>query len=311
MLATDMVELICAAHLGHMVDGPFDERGGIMLVGPPSTMKTTFVSVLDRYYPDAVMLSDINVKSLVQMRDAIASGRTNTLVLPELQKIYERADVTSSNVEGTIRALAAEGFHAASFQDSRQNRMVARAFILAALVPELVEQHFPAWETSGYNRRFLWPMIRLKDPLALEKAAVHWTRIPFQISHVPTMPLGGHIPNITTVSERRGLALMVKYQPGGDHAIQIQILTRILAVLKWWYRESGRDRNPMEILEAFAPSLHKGVDIELPPLPEQDEIVGDAHAAGRTLAQRRWQRPRRRKARLPKRKKPSRKKRRN
>jgi hypothetical protein len=215
------------------------------------------------------MLSDINVKSLIKLRDAIASGKVNTLVLPEFAKIYERADSTARNVEGTLRALAAEGFSAASFEDSRINRLTARAMVIGALTPATVDLHFTEWEESGFNRRFLWVLMRLADPIALERAAVNWTRINFRMAHVPLAPLGATIPNNTTLRERQRLASIAKYQPGGDHAIQIQMLIRMLAVLRWWYAESGQKRNAMETMEAFAPALGKnGVSLKLPASPD-------------------------------------------
>jgi hypothetical protein len=293
MRTSDLIEVLCAAHLGNAVEGPFQERGGIMLVGPPGVLKTTFVSVLDQQYQDAIMLSDINVKSLIQLRDAIASGKINTLVLPELAKLYERADVTAMNVEGTLRALAAEGFTAASFEDSRVNRLTARAMIIGAMTPSVVTSHFTKWEESGFNRRFLWCLLKLEDPNALERAAVAWKRINFRMAHVPLPPLDGMIPNKTTTRERERLLNMVKYQPGGDHAIQVQLLIRILAVLRWWYAESGSVRNAMDTVEAFAPSLGKtGVALRLPKGPDHVDEILDAQVAASNaasqLSRRRW-----------------------
>jgi hypothetical protein len=300
MHASDLCEVLCAAHLGATVEGPFSDRGGIMLVGPPAVLKTTFVSVLDKNYPDALMLSDINVQSLIRMRDAIAAGKVNTLVLPELQKVYERAEVTSQNVEGTLRAIVAEGFSAASFEDSRINRLSARALVVAALQPSVVEKHFSAWEESGFNRRFLWPLVRLKDPGALERAAVAWQKIDFRIRHVPLPPaLGDPIPNLTTVRERQRLAALVKHQPGGDHSIQIQLMTRILAVLRWWYQEAGEKRDAMDTVERFAVALGKqGAELELRrPRGHADPQEAQAvHNAGAVLAGRRWEAKRKAKA---------------
>lgn len=293
MHASDLVEILCAAHLGNLVEGPFQERGGIMVVGPPGVLKTTFVGVLDGQYQDAVAVSDINVKSLIKLRDAIASGKINTLVLPEFAKLYERADVTALNVEGTLRAMAAEGFTAASFEDSRINRLTARAMVIGALTPPTVEVHFNRWEDSGFNRRFLWLLVRLADPMALERAAINWQRINFRLAHVPLAPLGTNIPNKTTRRERERLANMVKYQPGGDHAIHIQMMIRICAVLRWWYAESGQPRNAMETMERFAPAIGKsGVALELPSSPDEVdeamELQMEMSNAARQLAQRRW-----------------------
>lgn len=296
--ATDLVEVLCAAHLGNLVEGPFQERGGLMLVGPPGVLKTTFVSALDHAYQDAIMVSDINVQSLIRLRDAIASGKINTLVLPELAKVYERADVTAKNVEGTLRAMAAEGFSAASFEDSRINRLVARALVIGAMSPAMVTRHFTAWEESGFNRRFLWCLVRLADPLALERAAINWSKIDFRMRHLPLAPLGSQIPNLTTQRERQRLAVLAKYQPGGDHAIQIQLLIRILAVLRWWYQESGDPRDAMETLEAFAPALSKGVSLELYESARQsgkEDMAVAMHNAASQLARQRWKGEKRRK----------------
>lgn len=293
MKAAELVEILCAAHLGNMVESPFQDRGGMMLVGPPGVLKTTFVSVLDTTYQDVVMMSDANVKGLIRMRDAIASGKVNTLVLPEYAKIYERNDSTAQNVEGTLRALTAEGFTAASFEDSRINRLVARAMVIGALTPPTVETHFTRWEESGFNRRFLWCLMKLADPLALEKAAVNWQRINFRMAHVPLAPLGGTIPNKTTQRERQQLAVICKYQPGGDHAIQLQLLVRILAVLRWWYAESGQPRNAMDTLAKFGPALGKsGVELELPTNPDEVdeamEMQKEMSNAASLLSRKRW-----------------------
>jgi hypothetical protein len=44
-------------------------------------------------------------------------------------------------------------------------------------------------------------------------------------------------------------------------------MTKILAVLQWWYLEIGRDRNPMDILRAVGPLLGKGGgEIDLEPI---------------------------------------------
>lgn len=303
MQASDLVEVLCAAHLGHLVEGPFKERGGIMLVGPPGVLKTTFVSILDQHYQDCIMLSDINVKSLVALRDQIASGKICTLVLPELAKVYERADATALNVEGTIRALAAEGFSAASFEDSRINRLSARAMVIGAMTPATIERRFAGWEESGFNRRFLFSLLRLSDATALERAAMNWQRIDFRVKHIPLAPSMGPstIPNLTTQRERARLAVIVKNQPGGDHAIQLQVLIRVLAVLKWWYAESGSSENPMDVLERFGVSLGRGgAEIDVHASVRRNTVRDDATdslVAARTLANRRWRKGTRRKRR--------------
>jgi hypothetical protein len=300
MQASDFVEVLCAAHLGNMVEGPFSDRGGMMVVGPPGVLKTTFVSVLDAQYHDVVMLSDINVKSLIRLRDSIATGKINTLVLPELAKVYERVDSTAQGVEGTIRALVAEGFSSASFEDARINRLKARCMVIGALTPAMLDQHFERWVDTGFSRRFLWCLVRLSDTSALEKAAVNWKRIDFRVKHVPRVPLGDSIPNLTTKQERERIVALVKYQPSDDHSMHIQLLTRICAVLRWWYAETNDPRSAMDTIEAFAPALGRdGAVIDLPSTKADNsqaaEVTLAAGNAARQLAAKRWEGKKRRK----------------
>jgi hypothetical protein len=206
--------------------------------------------------------------------------------------------VTSSNVEGTLRAMTAEGFAAASFEDQRPNRLKARCFVVGAMTPSLMSNKFKQWEDSGFNRRFLWPLLQLEDPTVLERAAVHWARINFRLKHVPLPPFDGSaIPNLTTARERHRLLVLTKHQPGGDHSIQVQILTRTLAVLRWWYQQTGDRRSPMDTLEAFGVSLGKNgtvLTLEEPAVvntrQEQQQVNG---SAGATLARQRWNKARR------------------
>jgi hypothetical protein len=102
---------------------------------------------------------------------------------------------------------------------------------------------------------------------------------------------GSQIPNETTQAERQRLSVLVKYQPGGDHAIHIQLMTRILAVLRWWYRQNGdRRRDPMATVERFAESLSRsGAALTFAPEdkpPSRSKVK--AHDAAQMLARRRW-----------------------
>jgi hypothetical protein len=301
MQAAELVEMICALHLTSYVDSPFPERGGLMLVGPPAVLKSTFIEVLDRHYPDALMVSDMNARSLAQLRDAISAGRIRTLVLPELAKLYERKEDTASNLEGTLRAMAAEGFQAASFEDSRVNRVKAHCMVMGAMTGAIQARHFTSWEETGFNRRFLWSLIYLEDPTILERAVVQWQRIDFQVRHIMRAPLTGEkIPNVTTQAERDHLRIAIKYQPGGDHAIQLHLLVKSLAVLRWWYMIVGDGRDPMQVIESFARSLGRdGVALKLDAPPPAD-VVKEAREQARlhasALARKRWVKKPRRKS---------------
>ncbi len=267
MFAHELVEVLSAAHLTYLVESPFEERGGIMLVGPPAALKSTFLNELDRQYADALSLSDLNAKALVALRDRVASGVIHTLVFPEYAKIYERKDDTSANLEGSIRALTAEGFSAAAFEDASVNRVRARAMVIGAMTPSTQSKRFEQWEASGFNRRFLWSLIRLENPHVLEQAVVDWHRLKFQFVHLPQAPaFGAKIPNATTREERELIRRWVKYQPGGSAVQHTQTLTKVLAVLRWWYHEVDDGREPIDTVMSFAESLgREGAMLQLTP----------------------------------------------
>lgn len=253
-----LVEVLCAAHLSSYVDSQFQDRGGVYLVGPPSVLKSTLLGFLDRNYPDAVGLSDINARALGELRDQIAAKTIRTLVLPEYAKIWDRHPYTARNVEGTLRALAGEGFQSPSFEDARINRLRARATVLAGLVPSFQIAHYKEWEDTGYNRRMLWPLVRLRDPHLLEQAVEDNKMIDLKVGQLPHAPISDMIPNLTTQQERAALRMAVKNQPGGTHASQLALLVKILAVFKWWYRAIGRkDKEALATMRSFCQALGK------------------------------------------------------
>lgn len=258
LLVGTLLEILCAVHLSSYVESPFQDRGGLMIVGPPGVLKSTFLGLLDRNYNDAVSISDINARSLNDLRDQIASKTIRTLVIPEYAKLHERHIYTAQNVEGTVRALVGEGFTSASFEDARINRLRARCTLVSAMTPKFQTDHFKAWEESGFNRRFLWSLVRLQDSELLERAVEEWRLVDFRVAHVPPTPSSDTIPNLTTQEERAELRRLVKYQPGGSHAVHIALLAKVLAVLKWWYRLRKRpEREALETVRSFAQSLGK------------------------------------------------------
>lgn len=256
-----MAEALTAMHLSTRVESPFMEQGGFMLVGPPGILKSTLLGVLE-VYPDALPLSDVNARTLGRLKSLIASGSLRTLVLPELAKIYERADHTAANVEGTIRALASEGFSAMSYEDATLQRFKARCFVIGAMTPDTYEQYAERWQKSGFSRRFLWGLA-MSDVSRLERAAIE--RAPIDLQFRVSPQVNSAIPDTTTMKERQELRAMVKYQPT-PHSAQLNIMVRMLAALKWWYREDRRKaRSALHTLKTFAHCLSKnGAEIVFP-----------------------------------------------
>lgn len=253
-----MLECLCAMHLSSYVQSDVKDHGGMMLIGDPATLRSTMLNVLDHQYHNVLSLSDINARSLADLRGPVANKQIRTLVLPELAKLYERGNPgTAEHVIGTIRALVAEGFRAAAFEDSRVNRSVARCVVMGALTPSLQMRHYKDWEDSGFNRRFLWPVIALEQAEIIEESRVLRRLLDIEASSYPPIP-NTAIPDDTTESERRMLRLLVKHQAGGSHAIQLEVMIRMLAVLRWWYRKQDRPKEEaVARIREFARTLGK------------------------------------------------------
>lgn len=234
--AKNLLRSICALHLSSYVESPFDSCGGLMLVAAPEALKTSFLSIMDRY-PNTLPLSDINVKTLNMARSDISSNKIRTLVFPEFRKIYERNPQTSSNLEGQIRALVDEGFKAASFEDQRVHGMTARCMVMGAMTEDLYRAKFDSWQKSGFTRRFIWAMYRLSDPVALLKAVEKWIKLDFGPLELLEIPSNGTIPMQISEQERKWILANIKYQPGGQ-AIPFQILCKMFAVLRWHEKRS-------------------------------------------------------------------------
>lgn len=260
----DFLSVLSAIHLSSYVDSPFKDRGGLWLVGPPGSLKTTCVDFLDDNFSDALVLSDVNVQTLTKMKDRISGGAIRTLVFSEWQKIYDRHPSVSSGIEGTIRAFAAEGFTAASFEDASISRVKAEATIIGAMTNATREKRSSGWEESGFSRRFLWSLMKLKDPHALERAVVKGELIEIAQGESPRPPVSGSIPNWTTIEERRQIAHWCKYQPS-PHNSQVALLVKAWAVMKWWARTQRRsETNAFKSLARFAKSLgREGVAVEV------------------------------------------------
>lgn len=257
------MEVLCALHLSSYVDSPFEDTGGLMIVGPPGVLKSTICSILDRNYNDVAQISDINARELNELRGQIEARSVRTMVIPEYAKLWDRHPYTAKNVEGTLQAMAGEGFSSAGFEPQRINRLRARAVILSAMTPKFQITHYQDWFDRGFDRRFLWALVRLKDPELLDRAVEEWKLVDFKVAHIPPVPTPAKIPNLTRQSERAELRRLVKFQPGASHAAQTALLSKILAVLKWWYRLLDRkDKDALRTLRLFAQSLGKeGADL--------------------------------------------------
>ena len=256
MSVRELMTVLAAAHLSSRVQSRIQDRGGLMLVGPPGVLKSALAMTLEDYH-DALVLTDLNTKALNSIKERIIAGAVSGIVMPEMAKIYERHPSVASNLEGSIRALVAEGFVSASFESHTVQRFRARAMVIGCLVPATVTKMSEHWEESGFMRRFLWAFYRIPDA-AVEKAVMEDR----DLIKRPKGPLikfdkDGMIPDLTTDKERQDLRRMARYQPGGNHAVHVLLLRRILAVLKWHYRRLGQPHEAMRLMKQFATTLGK------------------------------------------------------
>lgn len=264
--ANDLIEVLCSTHLSSFVDSPYEDRGGVMLVGGPGALKTTFLKVVDATYHDAIAMSDVNAKTMNALKESFANEQLRTIVLPEFGKIYERIEATAANVEGILRAMAAEGFYHASFDDQRRQSVVARATVMGAMTSATYNKRFTGWDESGFSRRFLWAVFMLDRPDVLENAALENRLLKLCFAVAPRPPLdGARIPFSVLPLEKLELRNIVKYQPGGSHTIHLQLLMKVLSVLRYWYAYIGERRDAMDTIRSVAPLFGKhGGKVSLP-----------------------------------------------
>lgn len=253
MHKSTLLDVLDAAHLSVYVSGPFPERGGVMIVGPPESLKTSMMNKVFTNHPDASVMGDANVKTLTDMRPDLLSGKYNTIAFPEFPKLYERRADTAKHVEGTIRQLVDEGFIRPSFVDQRAASSPARCLVIGAMTEGFYSLHFKEWLDSGFLRRFIWCVINIRNRRPLMAAIRDWERLDLG-SYQTKVPGSGSIPfhkNPVIASE---LEAMIREQPGG--ATPLILMQKIYSVLRWKY-EANEPGKAINILRDFAPCLKK------------------------------------------------------
>lgn len=146
------------------------------MVAPPGHLKTTIVNSLQTF-PDALCLSDINIKSLALIRDDIMGGRFRTLAFGEMEKLYARNPNVSSNIEAHIRQFVEEGMRNLSFEDSRMALRPGRCLVVAGLTPSMYGKRLSSWEANGFARRFIRVNWSLSDETLILDAIDRWKKL--------------------------------------------------------------------------------------------------------------------------------------
>lgn len=260
MKPQSLIEVLDAAHLTyHVNDKEFPSRGGLMIVGPPGVLKTSFINAAFGDWPEALILSDINVNQMRPLRDDFISGRFRTLAFTAFEKLYQRNPASAANLEGHISALVEEGFSRTAHEDSRMATLHARALVCGAMPYGFYSDRFKDWDKSGFARRFLWITIRLADHNKLIEAIMQWKRITLAtVAHKE--PRGAMIRVSTEPTEARKLRNLIRGQPGDTSPLIL--MQKIHAVLSWKY--NGDSKQVWSVLNDFGESLHRdGAEVEL------------------------------------------------
>lgn len=275
MKVSSLIEILSAAHLSAYVDGPFDGRGGIMLVAPPGTLKTTIIKLLD-VFPNCCVLSDINVPTLNDMREDIANNRIRTLAFGELEKLYARHPATASNIEGILKAMVEEGFRHAAYDDQRMECREAKCLLVAGMTQQLYRRKFKQWMDDGFARRFLWSHFVLEYPDIILEAIDRWKRIRLTEPVVFGVPAGHKIEYQVTDRETKWLRSLLPRRI--DPAAAYILLKKILCVLYMRYPRSKYGDRALSIIEDFSESLQpRGANLQIDDL----QAVVPIRAAGR------------------------------
>lgn len=255
MKLSSLIEMTVAGHLSNYVTSPFKDRGGIMFVAPPGSLKSTIIKQCLETYPDAMVLSDLNAQTINPLRDEFASGRYKTMAFPAFEKLYERDPRTASNCIGILKAMVCEGYSEASFEDHRmQGVFEARAFIAGAMIPALYRRKYSEWVESGFARRFLWSFYKFDDPDIILKAIHQWKRIEFNMD-IAIRPME-YIKFDVNPEESKILLELCRHQPARE--APFVILKKILSVLKWRYPKDKK--RPMIVMRDFSKSMQKRPD---------------------------------------------------
>lgn len=268
MKLSSLLECLWAATQTHRVDSRFRSRGGIILVAPPGHLKTSILRSLENQ-TGVSGYSDMVTNDLAEARDLISSNKIHTLMLYDLQKLYERRSETVANVIGNIRAIADEGFTTTTIERGSAggrapNQKRARALILAATPPKHYRANLGEWRDTGFARRFLFSVYQLKHPEVITSAILADAPIQFmtralQIPSNLEMPMA-----VLTKKEEAFLVSFLKYQDCDE--VGLVLLKKMLTVLRWKYKYLVKEKDRTEeVMLDFRESLG----------PEGGELIFD------------------------------------
>jgi hypothetical protein len=248
MRASSIIECISAIHQAKFVNGDFEQRGGFMLVAPPGMLKSTLIKLALEDYPDALLMSDLNISTLTAMKNSLIDGRYTTLGFGEFEKLYQRNPATAINIEAHIKALVEEGFLRSSFEDQRAQSLAARCAVVGGITPSCYTQRYTKWMENGFARRFMFASYTLHNPEAIMQAIEKWKLINFG-KVLGMSPGNKKIPYTILADENKFLRSAIGGQP--THEGPFVMAKKMFCVLKWRHGP----KKARAIFEDFSESL--------------------------------------------------------
>lgn len=245
-----LVEIVAGMHLAKYVQSPYPQMGGLFLVAPPGGFKTTIAETMNEF-PSAQIITDINVQTLVRMKDHFLNSHITTLACSDFQNFYRRHGSVSSHVEGIIMSLVEEGFRRASFQSQQVSGIPARCCIIGGMTPAFFDSKVQEWEESGFLRRFLFAKYIVDGLDILERAIAEWRRACIEGSFVPRLPANRTIEYKLNPSEVEMIRYATRHQ--FSQTGPFIICQKIYAVLVWKFGHNKAE----QIFKDFAPCLDK------------------------------------------------------
>lgn len=256
MKASSLIQVLCAAHWSYrVVPDPFHRRGGIMIVAPGGHGKSTILSRMSEELPKMLALSDLTTRQAVSLRSSIVEGKYRTLVIDEMEKLYQRMDSTSANVEGTLQALIEQGFHDAPGERPTEDVMRAQCLVIANMTEDFYVRKSRNW-AEAFMRRWIVCKFRLENPDVFADAIEKWKRVEIRDGMLFMMPMED-IPYSVRPDEARIMRHWLQVANRDDKTPQ-QLLHKILSVLRWRHAKSGVKDKSFEIMEDFSSSLGRG-----------------------------------------------------
>lgn len=256
MKAESLLQVLAAAHFAYKVrPDPYNRRGGIMLVAPAGHGKTTLLSRMSRELPKMLDISDLTTRQVSALRSRILEGKYTTLILDELEKLYQRKDATAMNVEGALQAIIEQGFSDFPGERPEIMGMPAQALVIANCTEEFFGRQLRRWSTA-FVRRWLICQFRLRDVDIFANAIEHWRTQEMKNGMLFVVPVED-IPYSLTIEESRRLRRWLSMN-NQDEKTPYQLLQRIACVLRWRDTKLGRKRDTtFTILEDFSECLRK------------------------------------------------------